>query len=124
MTTANTQVARDYIENIWNKGKTEDAAKYIADDLIQHNPNLADGRKPLVEFIDSTRGQLPGLRFDIRRTAAEGDLVFVHSLFLPAAGQRGLAVIDVFRIQDGVIAEHWDLNEAVPETTASGREIV
>jgi len=122
--TANTRVVRDYLEIIWNQGDTSAAERLIAENLIQHNPNLADGRQALVDFISGTRGQLPDLHFEVRRTAAEGDLVFAHSLFQPAPGQAGLAVIDVFRIQDGVIAEHWDLNEAVPETTASGRPVV
>jgi predicted SnoaL-like aldol condensation-catalyzing enzyme len=120
-TAASTRLVRDYLEVVWNQGDTTAADRYIAEDLVQHNPNLPDGRRALVEFIQASREQLPDLHFDLRRTAAEGDLVFAHSLFRPAPGQAGLAVIDVFRIADGIIAEHWDLNEAVPETTASGR---
>jgi len=123
-TTTSTQVVRDYLENLWNQGHTELAETYLAEDLIQHNANLADGRKALVEFIEGTRKQLPELRFDLRRSAAEGDLVFAHSLFTAQPGHRGLSVIDVFRVVDGVIVEHWDVNEQVPETTTSGHDIV
>ncbi|GAB3958644.1 ester cyclase [Actinoallomurus acanthiterrae] len=118
------QLIRDYIELVWNQGRTEEAERFLAEDLIQHNPNLPNGRKPLVDFIDGLREQLPELHFDIRRTAAEGDLVFVHSLFTTQPGHRGVAVLDVFRVADGLIAEHWDLREDVPETTASGNPIV
>ncbi len=124
MTSANAKTVRDYLEILWNQGLTEQAHAFIAVDLIQHNPNLADGRAPLVEFIEGARKQMPELRFELRRLAAEGDLVFAHSHFIPAPGLAGLAVIDVFRLTNGVIVEHWDVNEAVPETTASGREIV
>ena len=123
-TTVNAKTVRDYLEILWNQGLTEQADAFVAVDLIQHNPNLADGRAPLVEFIEGARKQMPDFRFELRRLAAEGDLVFAHSHFVPAPGLAGLAVIDVFRLVDGVIVEHWDVNEAVPETTASGREIV
>ncbi|MCX5213076.1 nuclear transport factor 2 family protein [Kitasatospora sp. NBC_00240] len=79
---------------------------------------------PLAEFVAGLRGQLPELRFELRRLAAEGDLVFAHSHFTAAPGDPGRAVVDVFRIADGLIAEHWDLDEGVPESTASGRAIV
>lgn len=118
------QLIRDYFEFVWNQGRTELAGEYLAEDLIQHNPNLPDGRKPLADFIDGIRAQLPEARFEIRRLAAEGDLVFAHSLFTAQPGHRGIAVVDVFRIADGLIAEHWDLREDVPETTVSGNDIV
>jgi predicted SnoaL-like aldol condensation-catalyzing enzyme len=118
------QLIRDYIELVWNQGRTEDAERFLAEDLIQHNPNLPNGREPLVDFIDGFRKQLPEARFEIRRLAAEGDLVFIHSLFTAQPGHHGTAVVDVFRIVDGLIAEHWDLREDVPETTASGNDIV
>ncbi|MGI5491415.1 nuclear transport factor 2 family protein [Microtetraspora malaysiensis] len=118
------QLIRDYIELVWNQGRTEEAERFLTEDLIQHNPNLPNGRKPLVGFIDGFRKQLPEARFEIRRLAAEGDLVFIHSLFTAQPGHRGTAVVDVFRIANGLIAEHWDLREDVPETTASGNDIV
>ncbi len=118
------ELVRDYLDVVWNQGRTDLAAEYVAEGLIQHNPNLPDGLAALTALVESLRAQLPGLHFEPRRIAAEGDLVFVHSHFTPAPGDRGLAVVDVFRIEDGLIAEHWDVNEAVPETTASGRPIV
>ncbi|MFJ3594497.1 nuclear transport factor 2 family protein [Streptomyces sp. NPDC090231] len=118
------QLIRDYIERVWNQGRTAEADRFLAEDLIQHNPHLPDGRKPLADFIDGFRAQLPGARFEIRRLAAEGDLVFVHSLFTAEPGHRGTAVVDVFRLSEGRIAEHWDLREDVPETTASGNATV
>jgi predicted SnoaL-like aldol condensation-catalyzing enzyme len=118
------QLIRDYLELIWNQGRTDLADQYLAEDLIQHNPNLPDGRKPLVDFVDGFRDQLPEARFKIHRIAAAGDLVFAHSLFTAQPGHRGVAVVDVFRIADGLIAEHWDVKEDVPESTASGHPTV
>jgi predicted SnoaL-like aldol condensation-catalyzing enzyme len=63
------------------------------------------------------------MKFVIKRSAEQGDIVFVHSHFIPAPGLAGLSVIDVFRVEHDQIVEHWDVNEAVPEQTTSGREI-
>ncbi|NUP23283.1 MAG: SnoaL-like domain-containing protein [Streptomyces sp.] len=118
------QLVRDYFDLVWNQGRTDLADRFLAADLVQHNPSLPDGRRPLTEFIDQLRGRLPQARFEIRRMAADGDLVFAHSLFTAQPGHPGIAVVDVFRIADGLIAEHWDLREDVPESTVSGNPIV
>ncbi|MGF1431502.1 nuclear transport factor 2 family protein [Kitasatospora sp. LaBMicrA B282] len=124
MSEQNKQLVTDYLETVWNQGKVEEAKRFVAENLIQHNPNLPDGLEPLVGFLGGFKTQVPDGKFAIARTAAEGDLVFVHSHFTAAPGHAGMAVVDVFRIEDGLIAEHWDLSTDVPETTASGHPIV
>lgn len=123
MSNHHVQLVRDYMENIWNEGQTDRADEYLAERLIQHNPNLPDGRKPLVEFIEGFRKQLPEARFEIRRIVGDDGLVFAHSHFRPQPGHRGMVVVDVFRIDDGRIVEHWDVREDVPETTVSGHDV-
>ncbi|WP_064741784.1 MFS transporter [Hamadaea tsunoensis] len=120
----NAQLVADYLEIVWNQGRTDRVAEFVADDLAQHNPNLPDGRTPLAELVDGIREKMPQGRFELRRIAAEGDLVFAHSHFTAGEGDRGTAVVDVFRVEGGRIAEHWDVKEDVPETTASGRPII
>lgn len=120
----NAALVTDFMETVWNQGRTESAATYVAAGLLQHNPNLPDGLDALTGLIDMLRGQMPQLRFDIRRTAADGDLVFVHSHFTPAPGETGQAVVDIFRVEDGLIVEHWDVHQEIPATTASGRPTV
>ncbi|MFI6401856.1 ester cyclase [Streptomyces sp. NPDC050548] len=115
---------RDYLETVWNQGQTDLADKYLAADLIQHNPNLPDGRKPLVEFIEGFRKQLPDARFEIKRAASSGDLVFVHTHFRATATDRGSVVVEIFRLEGGLIVEHWDVRDEIPETTVSGHDVV
>jgi predicted SnoaL-like aldol condensation-catalyzing enzyme len=120
----NGQLVRDYLDVVWNQGRTDAADQYLDEQLIQHNPNLPDGRAPLVEFIEGFKKQIPQGSFTIRRLLADGDLVAAHSLFTTGPDDRGTAVVDVFRIAEGRIVEHWDVKEAVPETTTSGHPIV
>lgn len=116
--------AREYLENVWNQGHTDLADKYLAADLIQHNPNLPDGRAPLVEFIDGFRKQFPEARFEVKRAAGSENLVFLHSHFRVNPADRGSVVIEVFRFEGGLIVEHWDARDEIPETTVSGHDVV
>ncbi|MGW4384630.1 nuclear transport factor 2 family protein [Kitasatospora sp. NPDC004531] len=124
MSEHNKQLVTDYLTTVWNEGKADEADRFLAENLIQHNPNLPDGRKPVADFVAGFKTQVPDGRFEIRRIASDHDLVFVHSHFTAHDGDRGMAVVDVFRIEGGLIAEHWDAKENVPETTASGHPIV
>ncbi|WP_035849396.1 nuclear transport factor 2 family protein [Kitasatospora azatica] len=120
----NGQLIRDYLETVWNQGRTEQADRYLAADLAQHNAKLPDGRAAVAGLVDTLRGQFPQLHFELRRIAAEGELVFAHSLATLTPGEPGIAVVDVFRIENGLIVEHWDVSEQVPEATASGRPVI
>ena len=53
------------------------------------------------------------------RVVAEGDLVAVHSHYVNAPGERGQAVVDLFRVRNGKIVEHWDVLQDVPATSAN-----
>ncbi|MFC9326644.1 ester cyclase [Kitasatospora sp. NPDC057015] len=64
-------LVQDYLETLWNQGRTDLADRYLAEGLIRHNPDLPDGRAPLTAFVDGLRAQLPELRFELRRLAAE-----------------------------------------------------
>ncbi|WP_367666980.1 hypothetical protein [Streptomyces sp. DG2A-72] len=50
---------------------------------------------------------------------AQGDLVAIHQHFVEAPGARGQAIVDLFRVRNGKIVEHWDVIQAVPETSAN-----
>jgi predicted SnoaL-like aldol condensation-catalyzing enzyme len=59
------------------------------------------------------------LSFDIKRAIAEGDLVLTHSLLKTSPEDRGSAVADIFRLEDGNVVEHWDVVQPVPESAAN-----
>ena len=86
---------------------------------IQHNPNAPDGKEGFVEFVSAFVSQTPELNLDIRRIVAEDDIVVAHSLLTVVAGDRGTVVVDIFRLEDNKIVEHWDVTQPFPETSAN-----
>lgn len=117
-------VVREYIEVVVNGRQFDRIDEFVARDLIQRNPNLPNGREPLRQFWTDFMGGQPEARFTVARVISEGDLVVEHSLFQSSSDDRGTAVIDIYRIEDGLIVEHWDVVQPIPETTASGNHPV
>jgi predicted SnoaL-like aldol condensation-catalyzing enzyme len=94
----------------------EAAMRYISPDkYIQHNPNGKDGRESFIngfaKYVEST-----SYRCEIKRVIAERDLVAVHSHCKEKPDDRGNAVVDIFRVENDLIVEHWDVMQAVPES--------
>lgn len=87
--------------------------RYISPNYIQHNPKVADGKQSLVDFLIPFNAIKVRGPVDIRRTAVNGDLVWLH---LKTTGFNGepLAIIDIFRVKDGKIEEHWDVIQEIP----------
>ncbi|MDP9165145.1 MAG: nuclear transport factor 2 family protein [Actinomycetota bacterium] len=92
-------------------------------DYIQHNPLAPDGPEAMKAFGATMREQFPDAAFGVRRAISEGDLVLLHSSGVLVPGSPGLAVFDIFRFQDGKIAEHWDVLQEVPAITAGGNDL-
>ena len=109
-----------FFTRAYNDHEPDDAvAKHVGSQYIQHNPDTPDGA---AAFIESTKGwitRFPKVSVEIKRVIAEGDLVVTHDLVRPAPGDRGLAGIDIFRLESGKIVEHWDARQPVPEKAAN-----
>jgi predicted SnoaL-like aldol condensation-catalyzing enzyme len=104
----------------FNQRQPEEAVKrYVGSSYRQHNPMAGDGPEPFIGFVKWITGENPDLRFEFKRFIAESDLVAVHSHLIPAKGARGTAVIDIFRLENGKIVEHWDVLQEVPEQAAN-----
>ncbi len=88
--------------------------RFIAPGYIQHSPLAAPGREALKAFLDRAKRENPEAVHDIKRSFADGDHVIVHYHVRRRPGDPGMAVMDIFRIEDGLIAEHWDVLQGVP----------
>lgn len=84
---------------------------------IQHNPSAATGSSGLKEMLDRAKIKYPKCEHRVKRMLVDGDLVaaHVHVIFQP--GDEGFAVVDIFRIANGLIAEHWDVMQPITANT-------
>lgn len=116
----NKRIVREFYDLAFNRREPRDAAaKYVGKTYRQHNPTIGDGPDAFVQGIGGFLNSAPELRVDFKRFIAEGDLVTVHSQFLPAPGTRGMAAVDIFRLENEKIVEHWDVMQDIPEKSAN-----
>ena len=119
MSEQNKRLVLAFYDEVFNKHDVAAAEKYLAEDYKQHNPMAATGRKAFMDFFGRFFQQSPEWRVQIKRVAADGDLVWVHYHAQKNADDRGMAVVDILRVQDGMIVEHWDVVQSVPQKSAN-----
>jgi predicted SnoaL-like aldol condensation-catalyzing enzyme len=116
----NKRMVHDYCNLAFNLKKPEEAVSlYLGPTYRQHDPGAGDGGAPFIAFVKWYLQTYPELHFDIKRIVADGDLVVVHSHLTLKPGDRGSAVVDIFRLENGKIVEHWDVLQEVPEKSAN-----
>jgi predicted SnoaL-like aldol condensation-catalyzing enzyme len=89
---------------------------YISPDYIQHSSLAEPTVQALKDFLDFVKVQSPDGTHNLKRAFVDGDHVIVHHHVIRHAGDPGLAVVDIFRVADGKIVEHWDVLQDVPES--------
>ncbi|MGH8218685.1 MAG: nuclear transport factor 2 family protein [Steroidobacteraceae bacterium] len=90
----------------------------FAPDYIQHSPLAATGAAGLKAFLDWARNHSPDAKHSVKRIFADGDHVIAHVHVVIRPGDRGNAVVDIFRIENGKVAEHWDVAQEISERCA------
>ena len=110
---ANLKLVLDMFEQVLNPMDSSAVGRFIAPGYIQHNQVAEPGRDGLKRFLDMIRAQTPEAVHDVKRALVDGDHVTVHYHVRRWPGDPGWAVIDIFRIENGLIAEHWDVMQDV-----------
>ena len=109
----------EFYEKALNQKDFEAASRYLGPRYTQHNPVAADGPEGLKAFIQFLRDKFPSSRSEIKRVFADGDYVIVHVHAMRESGTRGRAIIDIFKLENGKIVEHWDVGQDIPEKAAN-----
>lgn len=97
--------------------------RFIAPDYIQHSPLAESGSEALKQFLDGIKPQFPDATHTIRRMFADGDHVIVHTHVVRQPGDKGLAVVDIFRVAGDRLVEHWDVIQEIDPATANPESI-
>ncbi len=95
--------------------------RWVHPDYIQHDPNSPTGRDATIAVLAAHMERNPQMTHDVKRVIYGEDdqgrtLVAVHYHFKRAPDDRGSAVVDIYRIENGYLVEHWDVIQPVPET--------
>lgn len=112
---ANLKLVLDMFEQVLNPMDSSAVDRFIDPDYIQHNQSVESGREPLKAFLDMIRRETPEAVHDVKRAFVDGDHVTVHYHVRRWPGDLGWAVIDIFRIENGLVKEHWDVMQDVIE---------
>jgi predicted SnoaL-like aldol condensation-catalyzing enzyme len=116
---ANKKAVLEFYDKALNQKDFTAAAPYFGPRYIQHNPGAPDGIEGFKAFIAQRKEKFPGARSEIKRAFAEGDYVILHVHSVREPGERGVAIVDIFRLENGKIVEHWDVVQPIPEKTAN-----
>jgi predicted SnoaL-like aldol condensation-catalyzing enzyme len=113
-TEANKKFVQTFYEDILMKGKKEKLGDYLGDSYIQHSPGLGDGVTGFSRLVELVATPKSPIRFEkIHKVLGEGDFVLVMSEGF--FREKNSAFYDLFRVEKGKIAEHWDTIESIPD---------
>ncbi|MET4206461.1 nuclear transport factor 2 family protein [Bradyrhizobium sp. LA2.1] len=116
---ANRAAVLAFYEKGLNQKDADAALAYVGNRYVQHNPNAPDGPDGFRKFIGFLREKFPNSHSEIKRSFADGDFVILHVHSVREPGSRGRAIVDIFKLENGKIVEHWDVVQDIPENPAN-----
>ena len=117
----NSALVSKVLEAVFVKRDPASVASYFSDNYIQHNPVIPNGKSSIVEVVAS----LPAdFTYERGLIVADGDHVMVHGRYT-GWGPAPLIAVDIFRVANGQIVEHWDVmqEEVLAKDTVSGNSM-
>jgi predicted SnoaL-like aldol condensation-catalyzing enzyme len=115
----NKALVLEAFDTLFNKRDYDTAARFWSDNYVQHSAHIEPGREGLFNLV---RGLPDGLRYEHGLILAEGDYVIVHGRFSGNGRPAAFIAADIVRIENGRLAEHWDVlqDEATQAESKSG----
>jgi predicted SnoaL-like aldol condensation-catalyzing enzyme len=110
----NRTVVFDFYEHIILNREYDRWPEFMRPDYIQHKPILVDGPQGVIDFMTENYARSRRHEPEILRSFVDGDWVCLHVQVHMEPYERDIAVMDIFRVQDGLLAEHWDVDQRVP----------
>jgi predicted SnoaL-like aldol condensation-catalyzing enzyme len=115
----NKKTVVEFYDKAINQKDFEAASKYMGPRYTQHNPMAADGPGGLKGYLQFLRAKYPDSHSEIKRVIADGDYVVLHVHAVRESGTRGSAIVDIFKLENNKIVEHWDVIQEIPEKAAN-----
>jgi len=116
----NLEIATQMYERVIIPFDSAHLARYVHPDYIQHSNLAADGRDGLRAFLDEAKSRFPNAKIEIKRAFVDGDYVIFQVAGQLEPGGAAAAIIDIFRMRDGLICEHWEAVQEIPAAFPHG----
>jgi len=116
---ANRQAVLAFYQKGLNDKDADGALAYVGNRYVQHNPTAPDGPEGFRKFIGFLRDKFPNSHSEIKRSFVDGDYVILHVHAVREPGTRGNAIVDIFKLENGKVVEHWDVVQPIPENPAN-----
>jgi predicted SnoaL-like aldol condensation-catalyzing enzyme len=115
----NKALVLEAFDTLFNKKDYVAAEKFWSNNYIQHSAHIPPGRQGLFDLV---RSAPPTTRYENSRIMAEGDFLMLHGRYTNVGQPAAWIVADVVRIENGRLAEHWDViaDEVTKEASKSG----
>jgi predicted SnoaL-like aldol condensation-catalyzing enzyme len=104
-----------------DRNPSEAMLKYASDDFVDHNPNIRGDRLSAIEHLNRLDWSKSGPQRRVVNLVVDGDIAMIHHHLIRNPGDIGIAAVDIFRVKDGKIVEHWDVLQAIPEKSVNPR---
>ncbi|MDP8567498.1 ester cyclase [Methylophilus aquaticus] len=119
----NKQLLANFANEVFVKKELTHIDQYVHTDYIQHNPLVPQGASGFQQFFAEWFKAVPDWHYQLEKVVAEGDDVWVYGVYsgtqhgdwlgIPATGKHySIHAVDIFRIESGKLAEHWDVMDA------------
>lgn len=115
---SNKQLVLKFYQRLFGDKDISAIDEYIVTNYIQHNPQVADCREALKTMAAQWIAGGPKTTVDVRQSVAEGNLVILH-VKSPTPDGKYQAIVEIFRVENNQLVEHWDVIQASPETSAN-----
>ena len=111
---ANKKLVLAFYEKMIGEKNPDAARPYMAEKYVQHSAYAKDGFEGVAEFARMFKQSFPNHRYEVKKVIAEGDFVVLHLHGINGMGPHGEQVVDIFRVKNGKVCEHWDVIQEIP----------
>ncbi len=115
----NKEIAIAFYNAALNDKDWSKAEQYLGPHYTQHSIYMQDGAAGLKGLVDRLKSQFPDNHGEIKQAFVDGDIVVLHLHVTRYAGHPGWSVIELMRVENDKVVEHWDIFETVPEKVAN-----
>ena len=128
----NKRIVETLVKTVFQKHDFSKLDEIMKDNYIQHNEDTPQGKAGFRQFFEQMFKAMPDFSYTLRKIVAEGDIVMIYCATTathkgewlgnpPTGNKLDFNVVDIFRIEDGKIAEHWDVADTLKLFTQVGK---